>query len=55
MTAQPASDLGPYEVIHPGGEAVAIVPLAGLLMLQAVQRHTRLSAAMAELIAARAG
>ena len=39
MTAQPASDPSPYEVIHLGGEAAAIVPLADLRMLQAVRRH----------------
>jgi hypothetical protein len=39
MTAQPDGDLGSYEVIHLGGEAVAIVPLSELRLLQAVQRH----------------
>jgi hypothetical protein len=39
MTAQPASDPSPYEVIHLGGEAAAIVPLADLRILQAVRRH----------------
>ena len=39
MTAYPASDPGPYEVIHLGGEAAAIVPLGDLRQLQAVQRH----------------
>ena len=39
MTASPASDPGPYEVIHLGGEAAAIVPLSDLCRLQAVQRH----------------
>jgi hypothetical protein len=39
MTASPASDPGPYEVIHLGGEAAAIVPLSDLRRLQAVQRH----------------
>jgi hypothetical protein len=29
----------PYEVIHLGGEAAAIVPLAELRRLQAVERH----------------
>jgi hypothetical protein len=38
MTAQPASDPGSYEVIHLGGEVAAIVPLADLRRLQAVQR-----------------
>jgi len=39
MSAAPASDPGPYEVIHLGGETAAIVPLADLRMLQAVRRH----------------
>ena len=39
MTAYPAGDPGPYEVIHLGGEAAAIVPLGDLRHLQAVQRH----------------
>ena len=39
MTAYPAGDPGPYEVIHLGGEAAAIVPLGDLRQLQAVQRH----------------
>jgi hypothetical protein len=39
MTAQPASDPGSYEMIHLGGETAAIVPLAELRLLQAVQRH----------------
>jgi hypothetical protein len=39
MTAQPASEPGSYEVIHLGGETAAIVPLAELRLLQAVQRH----------------
>jgi hypothetical protein len=30
---------GPYEVIHLGGEAAAIVPLAELRRLRAVERH----------------
>jgi hypothetical protein len=37
MSAQPGSD--PYEVIHLGGQAAAIVPLADLRRLQAVERH----------------
>ena len=36
MSAQPEQ---PYEVIHLGGEAAAIVPLADLRRLQAVERH----------------
>jgi hypothetical protein len=42
MTAQPDNgrDLaGAYEVIHLGGEAAAIVPLAELRRLRAVERH----------------
>jgi len=42
MTAQPdhGPDLtGAYEVIHLGGEAAAIVPLAELRRLRAVERH----------------
>jgi hypothetical protein len=47
MSAQPDSDpMGaqtdrelPYEVIHLGGQAAAIVPLAELRRLQAVERH----------------
>jgi hypothetical protein len=42
MTAQSAGrpELAePYEVIHLGGEAAAIVPLAELRRLRAVERH----------------
>jgi hypothetical protein len=39
MTAQPADGTEPYEVIHLGGEAAAIVPLADLRRLRAVERH----------------
>ncbi len=42
MSAQSASSpdpAGPYEVIHLGGEAAAIVPLAELRRLRAVERH----------------
>jgi hypothetical protein len=39
MTASSADDPASYEVIHLGGEAAAIVPLADLRRLQAVQRH----------------
>jgi hypothetical protein len=40
MTAQPASIPDePYEVIHLGGEAAAIVPLTELRRLQAVERR----------------
>ncbi|MGH3171702.1 MAG: hypothetical protein ACRDN0_38305 [Trebonia sp.] len=38
MTVQPV-DPEPYEVIHLGGEAAAIVPLADLRRLRAVERH----------------
>ena len=38
MGVQLAREL-PYEVIHLGGEAAAIVPLADLRRLQAVERH----------------
>ena len=42
MTALPTSSpdpAEPYEVIHLGGEAAAIVPLADLRRLRAVERH----------------
>jgi hypothetical protein len=42
MTVQPTGrpELAePYEVIHLGGEAAAIVPLAELRRLRAVERH----------------
>ena len=42
MTVQPTSDPHqdePYEVIHLGGEAAAIVPLSELRRLQAVERR----------------
>jgi hypothetical protein len=42
MSAQPTSDPGadtPYEVIHLGGEAAAIVPLSELRRLRAVERR----------------
>ena len=42
MTVQPAGHPDPsepYEVIHLGGEAAAIVPLAELRRLRAVERH----------------
>jgi hypothetical protein len=38
MSAQPADHTGPYEVIHLGGEAAAIVPLADLRRLRAVEQ-----------------
>jgi hypothetical protein len=39
MSAQPTDSPEPYEVIHLGGEAAAIVPLADLRRLRAVERH----------------
>ena len=42
MTAQPTGERGldePYEVIHLGGQAAAIVPLADLRRLRAVERR----------------
>jgi hypothetical protein len=42
MTVQPAGrpePAEPYEVIHFGGEAAAIVPLGELRRLRAVERH----------------
>jgi hypothetical protein len=42
MTVQPVGHpdpAEPYEVIHLGGEAAAIVPLAELRRLRAVERH----------------
>jgi hypothetical protein len=42
MSAQPADSPAPskgFEVIHLGGEAAAIVPLAELRRLQALERH----------------
>jgi hypothetical protein len=42
MTAQPAGrpdPVEPFEVIHLGGEAAAIVPVAELRRLRAVERH----------------
>ena len=39
MSAQPADSTEPYEVIHLGGEAAAIVPVAELRRLRAVERH----------------
>ncbi len=38
MSAQPDRE-PPYEVIHLGGEAAAIVPITELRRLQAVERH----------------
>lgn len=42
MSAQPAdrpASAEPFEVIHLGGEAAAIVPLAELRRLRAIERH----------------
>jgi hypothetical protein len=39
MSAQSTENPEPYEVIHLGGEAAAIVPLADLRRLRAVERH----------------
>jgi uncharacterized protein (DUF849 family) len=42
MTAEASSSpsqAGPYEVIHLGGQAAAIVPLGELRRLRAVERH----------------
>ena len=39
VSVQPADSGEPYEVIHLGGEAAAIVPLAGLRRLRAVERN----------------
>jgi hypothetical protein len=40
MSAQPADRTGPFEVIHLGGEAAAIVPLPDLRRLRALERHS---------------
>jgi hypothetical protein len=42
MSAQPAGEYvptEPFEVIHLGGEAAAIVPLVELRRLRAIERH----------------
>jgi hypothetical protein len=39
MSVQWADSAEPYEVIHLGGEAAAIVPLSDLRRLCAVERH----------------
>jgi hypothetical protein len=42
VTAQPADGYAPqepFEVIHLGGEAAAIVPLTELRRLRAIERH----------------
>jgi PHD/YefM family antitoxin component YafN of YafNO toxin-antitoxin module len=41
MTAQPDTpglDTGPYEVIHLGGQAAVVVPVADFLRLQALEQ-----------------
>ncbi len=39
MTAQPTGpDIGSYEVIHLGGHAAVVVPLADFMRLQALER-----------------
>ena len=41
MTAEPAApgpDTGPYEVIHLGGQAAVVVPVADFLRLRALER-----------------
>ena len=35
----PVPDTSPFEVIHLGGEAAVVVPVADFLRLQALQRH----------------
>jgi hypothetical protein len=40
MSAQTADGTEPFEVIHLGGEAAAIVPLADLRRLRALERHS---------------
>lgn len=47
MSAQPTADPGPgepYEVIHLGGEAAAIVPLPDLRRLREVERRASVDA-----------
>jgi hypothetical protein len=39
MSVQSAGDPEPFEVIHLGGEAAAIVPLGELRRLRAVEAH----------------
>jgi hypothetical protein len=39
MSAQPVDSSEPYEVIHLGGEAAAIVPVTDLRRLRAVERR----------------
>ncbi|MGH3292648.1 MAG: hypothetical protein ACRDP7_12650 [Trebonia sp.] len=39
MSVQPADSTEPYEVIHLGSEVAAIVPIADLRRLRAIERH----------------
>ena len=44
MTVRPANpapepDTGPYEVIHLGGQAAVVVPVADFLRLRALEQH----------------
>jgi len=39
MSVQAAGDREPFEMIHLGGEAAAIVPLGELRRMQAVEAH----------------
>jgi len=56
MSAQQTDSTEPYEVIHLGGEAAAIVPLADLRRLRAVERNATAQAREdAEIEAALAG
>jgi hypothetical protein len=53
MTAQPPSTPDePYEVIHLGGQAAAIVPLTELRRLQAVERRAPAEAEIEATLAA---
>jgi hypothetical protein len=40
LPSTPVPDTSPFEVIHLGGEAAVVVPVADFLRLQALQRHT---------------
>jgi hypothetical protein len=39
VPSTPVPDTSPFEVIHLGGEAAVVVPVADFLRLQALQRH----------------
>jgi len=39
LPSTPLPDTSPFEVIHLGGEAAVVVPVADFLRLQALQRH----------------